>query len=116
MTQQFRQGDVFLSKVPAGKNIPLGKPVSPMQRGMVLAEGEVTGHAHVLPAGKVELYDLPEGFAELPEAANGRLLRVLEPVDLKHEEHDPIHLEPGDYYVGIQLEWDDLEEWRRVQD
>lgn len=115
MTEHFRQGDVYLSKVPC--SVTPGKRIPASERGVVLAYGEVTGHAHVLDSHKVELYELPtELTSEVPEAANGRLLRVLEPVSLRHEEHGDINLEPGDYYIGIQIEWDDMEEWRRVAD
>jgi hypothetical protein len=115
MSTAFRQGDVYLSKAPG--NLTPGKRIPAVERGVVLAYGEVTGHAHTLDPTKVELYELPEELKEgMPEAANGRLLRVLEPVSLRHEEHGPITLEPGDYFTGIQIEWDDLEEWRRVAD
>lgn len=115
MSTTFRQGDVYLSKMPT--TVTPGKLIPAVERGTVLAYGEVTGHAHTLDPTKAQLYELPDELkADLPEAANARFLRVLEPVELLHEEHGPIMLEPGDYYTAIQIEWDDLAEWRRVQD
>jgi hypothetical protein len=116
INQHYRQGDVYLAKI--NQEVTPGKRLSPdPARGTVLAYGEVTGHAHTLDPVKTELYELPPGLLEgVPEAANARLLRVLEPVSLRHEEHGPISLEPGDYYIGIQIEYDDMEEWRRVLD
>lgn len=115
MNSHYRQGDVYISKL--SESLDLGEPHKPEPRGTVLAYGEVTGHAHTLDPTKAQLFDLPDHLkSEIPEAANGRILRVLEPVSLKHEEHGDINLEPGDYYVGIQIEYDDMEEWRRVAD
>ena len=115
MTDHYRQGDVYVSKVPGSVN--LGKRIPEEKRGVVLAWGEVNNHAHVLDPTKVELYELPpELRSDTSDVANGRILRVLEPVDLRHEEHGPITLQPGDYYVGVQLEYDDMAEWRRVAD
>jgi len=115
-TVHFRQGDVYLSRIPI--SVTPGALIPHEDRGVVLAHGEVTGHAHVLEdPSKVQLFKLPaELLADIPDAANGRLLRVLEPTGLVHEEHSRIALEPGDYYVGIQIEWDEMKEWRRVAD
>ena len=116
----FRHGDVYLSRIPNGASVNPGDAIPREERGVVLAHGEVTGHAHVLENPEAAmLFELPEEFKrehDIPEVANGRLLRVLEPTGLVHEEHARIALEPGDYYVGIQLEWDEMEEWRRVAD
>jgi len=37
-------------------------------------------------------------------------LRVVNPVLLKHQEHSPIKLPPGDYKIGIQREYDPFEQ------
>lgn len=49
------------------------------------------------------------------EIAIGILEVSGEPVVLQHDEHDPIRIPPGLYYVGGQKEWDHREV-RRVQD
>lgn len=76
-----------------------------------LAYGEATGHAHKI-FGEPEHYDL----RECPKTKT-RHLRVVEPVLLKHQEHSPFILPPGDYRIGIQREYDPFEKLvRRVAD
>lgn len=71
-----------------------------------LAEGEVTGHAHVADAGTVLHHE--DGRRELlaPDGCS-----------VTHEEHKRVTLPPGEYDVTIQREIDpDTEEARRVAD
>lgn len=76
-----------------------------------LAYGEATGHAHKI-IGEPGHYDL----RECPKTKT-RHLRVVEPVMLKHQEHSPFILPPGDYKIGIQREYDPFEKLvRRVAD
>lgn len=96
---QIRQGDVLITAI---KAIPAGcKKISPVDGRIVLAHGEVTGHAHAIyEPEKVEYFE--------DEAA--RYMRVIEEVDLLHEEHAPIHLTPGEYRIerfgeGTQREY-----------
>lgn len=106
----FRQGDVLLQKVNA---IPeAAKDVTPPDR-IVLAFGEVTGHAHAVyePLTK----DTPKGKARLWDAGAERFLQVLAKTSLKHEEHTAITLEPGIYRVRQQREYSP-EEIRNVAD
>jgi hypothetical protein len=103
---QYRQGDVFLERtaIPAGAvQIPQGK------RGTVLAEGEVTGHAHRIPSRHAKLYR-----AE----TDARYLRVMgpAPVALQHEEHTAVTIPPGDYRVTIHAEYQPGELPRQVAD
>lgn len=73
-----------------------------------LAEGEVTGHAHVATGRGVEVYDVADGTREL-RAPNG--------TPVKHEEHKTFQLPPGDMIIDRQREIDpDTEESRRVAD
>lgn len=77
---QIRQGDVLLVAEP----IPEGaRPIAlDAERGLVLAEGEVTGHAHRIPhrhaAGTAAAFRTEE---------DARFMRVTAPVPLRHEEH-----------------------------
>lgn len=101
---QMRQGDVLLVRV---DRVPEGaKPVERDAGRVVLAYGEVTGHAHALTDG---------GVALLAVGAD-RYLRVRETAALRHEEHTTIDVPPGDYRVVRQREYDDAEEWRQVAD
>lgn len=98
-----RQGDVLLVKVAS-----MPKDVSGVEckTRIVLAEGEVTGHAHAIyePA-KAKLWD----------AGAERFLQVMETVSLKHEEHAEVMLDPGIYRIAIQTEYTP-EELRNVAD
>lgn len=109
MKQQFRQGDIFLEMVDV---IPEGLEEVPRDpsRGIVLALGESTGHAHAIPDTGATLF-------RSKEAANADVfLRVVEPVALLHEEHSTIPLSPGLYRVRRQREWTDQDEPIQVAD
>lgn len=99
-----QQGDVCLERKP----IPTG---AVRKAGLILAEGEATGHAHQIRA-------LETAIAELFEEKGTLYLRVLGgSVELVHEEHKPLAIEPGEYEVGRILEYDyETEEAKRVQD
>lgn len=82
------------------------------QRWVVLVEGETTGHAHRLKT------DLMVKIFEDVNRENNYLrwfMKITEPSDLTHEEHDTITLPIGDYAVYVQREYDPQEE-RRVLD
>jgi hypothetical protein len=99
--EMYRQGDVLLVRVDAmPKNV---KDETPDDR-IVLAYGEVTGHAHALYEPKTK--EKPEGKAKIWDAGAERFLQVLENTQLKHEEHSPIDLSPGVYRVVRQREYD----------
>ena len=95
----FRQGDVLLLALdPEG--LPEKARSVPSQGGrVVLAEGEVTGHAHAIHSPAATLLRAGTG-AEAP-----RFLRTTAPVDLLHEEHAAIALPEGLYSVVIQREY-----------
>ena len=84
MTRQYRQGDVLLRAVEA---IPLGaKPVPKEGDRVVVALGELTGHAHAFAAAGVRM---------LHEKGSGRSFLLIGEggAPLCHEEHDPILVE-----------------------
>lgn len=90
---QIRQGDVLVESA----TIPEG--VKPMERDkgrIVLAYGEVTGHAHAILSNAVEML----------RAENGdRYLRVTEIAQLVHEEHSTLEIPVGEYRVVQQREY-----------
>ena len=108
---QFRQGDVLVEAVRQPKD--LGTLVPRDGNRVVLAYGEVTGHAHaVVPDDGVA--DIPA--AQLFESPDGdRYLLVDRPCALVHEEHGRIPLAPGAYKVTRQREYSP-EEIRTVAD
>jgi len=91
---QYRQGDVFLFRVP---ELPAGAIEHEMgaEERIVLAYGEVTGHAHALSRTGARLY----------HADNERFVMVAQRALLIHEEHAPIPLGPGVYKVVQQREY-----------
>lgn len=92
--QQARQGDVLLVEAvkPDGK----GKMIRAKGKRKVLAHGEVTGHAHALPA-TAPVMELDGVVWVLPEVET----------PLTHEEHGTITLTPDTVFiVGRQVEYD----------
>lgn len=103
MKEIYRQGDVVLIKVNSidskAKEIPSDKGKT------ILAFGEVTGHAHALPASDAKQY----------KSEDKEFVEVLKETTLKHEEHFPITLPPGYYEKRIAREYSPAGA-RKVQD
>jgi hypothetical protein len=97
MTQyrQFRQGDVFLT---TATDVPAGAaPVDRDNGRIVLAYGEVTGHAHAIDAPTAALVQDPETGRRFLLAPDGAIIG--------HEEHTHITLPAGNYEVRQQREY-----------
>lgn len=108
----YRQGDVWIYEISEEQFKKIAGRVlsrTPQgDKGLILAEGEVTGHHHRIPEGGV-LYGSVVG--------SSRYLQVLtKPVQLVHEEHSTIELPPGHYEVRIQREYEPQKGSRRVTD
>lgn len=102
MNTTYRQGDVLIERVDA---MPEGATSRKRENGrVILAHGEVTGHAHAVT-----------GPAELFDADRQTFLRVGENAAVVHEEHATIALPPGDYRIKRQCEYTPAE-IRRVAD
>lgn len=103
----YRQGDVLVIRVderPAGE----WEPVERAPQGVVLAYGEVTGHAHAIKSRAAKLYRRKVTQAMRDEATvlvADALLEAAAPIVLRHEEHGPIHLDAGRYVVRQQIEY-----------
>lgn len=98
MQMQIRQGDVLLTRLSGKTEAPEGMaPVARDGDRVILAYGEVTGHAHALSEAWVSLF----------EGMNGERLLVVadEPAVLRHEEHTAHELAPGTYRVVRQREY-----------
>lgn len=92
----YRQGDVLIRRI---DSLPTNLTPVPLEAGrVILAHGEVTGHAHAV-TGDVEL--LAADVAEMDQ----RFMRVLSECRVVHEEHDTITLPPGVYEVRRQREY-----------
>lgn len=93
----YRQGDVGIRRI---KYIPENTTSIPRDNGrIVLAYGEVTGHAHAIV----------DEAADLVRSAdtNQRFLRVMATsgVELRHEEHSTVVLPAGNYEIIQQVEY-----------
>lgn len=107
----YRQGDVLIMRIDA---IPPAAKLEKVKDRIVLAYGEVTGHAHAISAKEAKSF---RTTAPVPvfDAQAERFLRVQVEALVRHEEHDPIKLPAGDYAVIQQREYSP-EEIRRVAD
>lgn len=93
----YRQGDVLIVPV---KSIPRhAEPVARENGAVVLAHGEVTGHAHAIKDQRAALFRDPKLAAIFMRVSGDSA------VALEHEEHDTIELPPGNYQVIRQREY-----------
>src|SRR5688572_11710444 len=104
----YRQGDVLLQCV---DEIPSDAVECMVDGDVILAYGEVTGHAHRLADGTTKPF--AKGGMWSPTAE--RFIQALEGAELTHEEHSAIKLAPGCYRVIQQREYHP-QEIRRVAD
>jgi hypothetical protein len=119
---QYRQGDVLLERV-LDSDVPPAEQMRAVERDrgrVVLAYGEVTGHAHAIQSPHAELFLVPvESEEPRPDAAREAVeaavreqyLRVLpggksdDVVALTHEQHPAVELPPAWYRVLRQSEY-----------
>ncbi len=101
-TTMYRQGDVLLRKV---VSIPDNAKEKPVQQRIILARGEATGHAHVLEASRVQLFE--DGQGNMWLQVNSR------DAEIRHEEHATVHISRGIYQV-VQQRTYSPEEIRKV--
>lgn len=103
----YRQGDVLIRQV---STLPEGaQDITPKDR-IVLAYGEVTGHAHAIAPDEAREYT----FAEAGNAVR-RFLSVVSEATVRHEEHAAIPLPAGFYEIVQQREYSP-EQIRNVAD
>jgi hypothetical protein len=95
----IRQGDVSLVPISA---IPAGAvEVKTEEKRVVLAYGEVTGHAHAIyeDIDKVKVWAV----------GKVKYLEVMATVMLRHEEHTHAEIAPGIYKLPVQVEYEPQE-------
>ena len=97
----YRQGDVLLKRVEktAGRLVGEGE--------RVLAEGEVTGHRHVL-TGATKFFENGNGTVMVEVEEEGALL--------VHEEHHELQIPAGAYAVVLQREFTAAQAIQKVID
>ena len=119
--EKYQQGDVILRQVSEeefNNASRIGYKTAKHDKRAVLQEGEGTGHYHA-----VYMHDMLEG-AGITLCNNGEydrqnrgIIVTGAPVELRHEEHNTITLEPGYYLQRIVNEHDHISGiTRRVAD
>lgn len=92
-----QQGDVLIFAQQSTPDFSKMKKVTPRGGKFILAEGEVTGHAHRAPA--------TENISAFEDEDGTLWLQVKdEPVTIEHEEHGPVTVDPGTHRIGIVQE------------
>ncbi len=102
--KHYRQGDVLLIQI-EGLPEDARETKPDEEHRIVLAYGEVTGHAHAVSTAQADLY----------EAGQDRFLKIQSGASLVHEEHSTIMLDPGTYKIVRQREYVP-QSWRVVAD
>ena len=104
--QQYRQGDVLIERVSQ-----LPKQPAKKKGRVILAHGEVTGHAHEIKAPKLaSIEECDEAVRLLGDLSDAgtmthHALAVHGDTAVVHDEHGAIPLEAGDYIVRRQREY-----------
>ena|SRR3990167_1666209 len=98
----YRHGDLLLYPVKELK----GEEVKNNGQ-FILAEGETTGHKHLLVADRMTI----------KQDQNGYYISLEKPGTLTHEEHKTLEIQPGKYFVRKEREKDWFSQAvRKVQD
>jgi len=100
----FRHGDLLFKRAENVKKSELKA-----KSGVVVAEGETTGHKHQFSSGQVQLY----GTQDITH------VEILsKESQLSHEEHKTIVIPKGMYEIVYEREFNPFQEneWRRVLD
>jgi hypothetical protein len=113
-TNMIRQGDVLLVRVDDKLPDLEESPKDP--RGMVLAEGETSGHFHAVFGNGARLMHRRESGTPVVVADKGGEIRVVGGGAGGVDRHTPISLSPGRYEVRIQRSWTSANASRRVED
>ena len=109
-----RHGDVLLKKI---SEIP-NKEAMKVKADNILEYGEVSGHSHQLTgdARAITVYSDPN-TQQTADYVEIDATQLVNPVELVHEEHNTIQLDPGLYEVVRQRELNPYDDAvRKVQD
>jgi hypothetical protein len=111
MQEMFAQGDLLIervsNRVPSGTLIGMDASAG----ATILAEGELTGHRHLI-FDRVTMFrdeslarDIPPNLYVGHVRVDGPVARVV------HQEHAPITLTPGTYRIRRQRELEPKDVW-----
>jgi hypothetical protein len=112
MNAHYRQGDTLLIR---RDSLPEGAEERKVNGRVVIAEGEVSGHAHAVAV--LDPTNVKEVVSDAGSNIETRFL-VLERygAQVAHEEHTPYTIDAGIFEMRPQMEWSDEMEPRRVLD
>jgi hypothetical protein len=96
-----RQGDVLLKPVAAAK--VSGDPVAAIDGRFILAEGELSGHNHMVKAtaGTSFVSNGIDAYLSTPKGSK-LVHEVMEGDDWRQADHNPLRVADGDYEVVQQ--------------
>lgn len=100
---QCLHGDVIIEKI---NNLPSDFNSMKDEPNNALAYGEVTGHSHMLFRLNEHGMEAGGGFSLKQSNDGTKFLLVDQPIEVRHQEHDPRIIPPGKYKIGIQKEYD----------
>jgi hypothetical protein len=113
-TKMIRQGDVLL--IPLAVHLHDLVPAPTDARGLVLAEGETSGHFHAIFGAKARLMRYRDDAARVVAVVDGGgEVRVVGGGAGGIDRHTPIKLPSGRYEIRIQRQYD-AGYSRKVQD
>jgi len=90
----YQHGDVYLNRVEI--DLAGAQEEKPKKGCLIVAEGELTGHAH----------RVKEKEAIICVKDGKRYILTEEGFTITHEEHKPITVTPGTYEIGFVQEFD----------
>ena len=102
----YQQGDVLIkpvSQLPQWQQDEIMKREKKDTPELVVAQGETTGHSHVI-RGKIVKF-VPKGSG----SSNTIAFELTEPATISHEEHKTFTLPAGTYYIEQVREFDHFE-------
>lgn len=105
---QFRQGDILITEVAKGDEVPELKAGN-VKADSIIALGEATGHAHVVK-GDAVLHAISLDNMYIAVGPDGGLVshEALPGVEVTDEDyHNPIELKEGTYTAVRQREYDE---------
>ncbi len=104
---QYVQGDLMFIPIEE-KHEDFSEQLEPVDGKYIIAEGEKTGHTHVVEASHATWYDsiTAEWAKQTGQTNRGRGILVIDVDDtpIMHDEHPPLPLAAGTYRVVRQEE------------
>jgi hypothetical protein len=114
---QIRQGDVLAQKINEEMPSSLKTLADSAKQDVVLAYGEVTGHAHRLHRqARADGGSDAISYAHPLAPTEPAIVHVLNPVALRHEEHTALEIPAGVVRISRPYEYVGAELLRRVED